>query len=273
MKDHRKIALITGASQGIGLATAQLLAQEGYRVVMASRNDTALREAAQTVTGNPIVVVMDVRDDASVAQAMDRIHHHCGPVSVLINNAGIGVDGRLEDLDLALFRETMEVNYFGAIRVLKACLDDLKATRGCVVNVSSVVGYRALPHMGGYCATKFALVGLSDAIRPELAAHGIGVVDVAPGRTATDFKKNLLGVPFQRPQTVGFSETGVSPTSVAAAIAWAVPRRVPRVILTWQGKVITLLQRFSPRLTDALVNLIYARQFQHNNRPPQGETP
>lgn len=255
MAQKTEVVFLTGASQGIGLATAQRLVAAGHRVVMTARKADQLIQAASRCHGPvpPLAIPMDVTDAGQVAAAVARAQEHFGPVSALINNAGVGLNGFLEDLDVDLFRQVMEVNYLGAITVLKACLPGLKETRGVVINVSSVVGYRGLPFMGGYCATKFALVGLGESIRPELKRHGVAVVDVAPGRTDTPFKQNLLGTTRERPQNRLMKNNGVAADTVAVAIERAMARRGPaRVILTWQGKAIALAQRLFPRAVDWL---------------------
>ena len=255
MSQKPEVVFLTGASQGIGLATARRLVAAGHRVVMTARKADQLIQAASQCSGPapPLVIPMDVTDPAQVSAAVARAQEHFGPVSVLINNAGVGLNGFLEDLAVDLFRQVMEVNYLGAISVLKACLPGLKETHGVVINVSSVVGYRGLPYMGGYCATKFALVGLGESIRPELKRHGVAVVDIAPGRTDTPFKQNLLGGVRERPQNRLMKTNGVAADTVAVAIERAMTRRRPaRVLLTWQGKAIGLAQRLSPRAVDWL---------------------
>lgn len=257
-----RVVLMTGASQGIGLATARRLVAAGHRVVMTSRNPALLNEAAATCHGPtpPLALPMDVRDEAAVARVVEQAAQHFGPVQALVNNAGIGLAGLVADLPVALFREVMEVNYLGVLTVTKACLPQLQQTRGVIVNVSSVVGYRALPRMGGYCATKFALVGLGESLRTELAPFGVAVVDVAPGRTDTPFRHNQLGDGLNQPLSKLLKNNGVGADTVAAAIERAIARRGPaRVLLTPQGKLIGLLQRLSPALVDALVGVMWRR--------------
>jgi short-subunit dehydrogenase len=182
-------ALITGASRGIGRATATLLARRGVRVVLAARNEGELQTlAAEIVTagGAAEVLAMDVTDDASAATAMARALT-AGPIDVLVNNAGVFDQRPFLDQDAAWQRHEMDVNYFGAQRVTRAVLPSMMRRKsGTIVNVSSLVGAIPCPTVANYSGTKAALNAWSHALRGEVAQAGVRVVVFMPSHTDTE---------------------------------------------------------------------------------------
>ncbi|MCQ6553531.1 oxidoreductase [Streptomyces sp. C10-9-1] len=180
-----KVALVTGASSGIGEAAALRLAARGFTVYGAARRvDRMAPLAARGVH----VLAMDVTDDASLRAGVDRIAAEAGGVDVLVNNAGYGSYGAVEDVPLDEARRQFEVNVFGAARLTQLVLPGMRARRsGRVVNISSMGGRLAMPFGGWYHATKFALEGLSDSLRAEVAPFGIDVVVIEPGGIRTEW--------------------------------------------------------------------------------------
>ncbi|WP_432249714.1 oxidoreductase [Streptomyces sanyensis] len=180
-----KVALVTGASSGIGEAAALRLAARGFTVYGAARRvDRMAPLAGQGVQ----VLAMDVTDDASLRAGVDRISAEAGGVDVLVNNAGYGSYGAVEDVPLDEARRQFEVNVFGAARLTQLVLPGMRARRsGRVVNISSMGGKLAMPFGGWYHATKFALEGLSDSLRAEVAPFGIDVVVIEPGGIRTEW--------------------------------------------------------------------------------------
>ena len=182
-------ALVTGASTGIGYATALELARGGYTVVAAMRNPSRAPELnlqAERETLPISVVAMDVNSDDSVARGFAEAERLCGPVEVLVNNAGIGHGGAVEDVSIAKFRDTMETNFFGALRCIKTVLPGMRTRRsGCIINVTSVAGRLASAAQSSYCSSKFALEALSEVLAQEARLFGIRVAIVEPGVIAT----------------------------------------------------------------------------------------
>ena len=187
-----KTVVITGGTEGLGKATAILLAEEGYRVIATGRNATK-REALEALARErklPLTTLtMDVREDASVERGLAEARSQAGPIDVLINNAGVGYYAVMEEITMEDLRQQMETNFFGAVRLLQRVLPEMRARkRGCIVNISSIAGKYAFPLFGPYSASKHALEAMSDALRMEVRPLGIDVVLIEPGFIPTGFQ-------------------------------------------------------------------------------------
>lgn len=184
-----RTALVTGASAGIGRATARKLAAEGVTVWAAARRLDAL-EALSRETPGVRALRLDVTDEESVRAAVGRLAAEDATVDLLVNNAGFGQMGAVEDVTPERLRHQMEVNVVGALRMAQAVLPGMRARRrGVVVNVSSPAGLAAMPFFGAYCASKAALESLTSALRMEIADFGVSIVLVRPGAIATEFQE------------------------------------------------------------------------------------
>jgi len=264
----RPVVFITGASAGIGAAAVQVFAAGGYDVVLAARRKDKLEAVASSchAANGPcrlLPVVCDVNSDASVTAAFDQVRAEFGRLDVLVNNAGYGVYGSLEKTPLEKFRENMETNYFGVIRCTQAALPLLRLAAqapenrsknkkwgASIVMVSSFVGRRAIPYLSSYCATKFALEGLSEALRIELCDERIGVSVVNPGVTQTEFVQSAHGL---RPEAFLSSGKGMTGEAVARVILKAAKRPRRNVYLTSSGKMGLALQWLAPGVFDRLM--------------------
>ena len=159
---QKRVVLITGSSSGIGRACAELLAARGFRVYGASRRAVEI----------PLVepISMDVRDDASVRDAVAQVMAREGRIDIVVNNAGIAIAGAVEDTSIDEAREQFDVNFFGVMRVCRAALPALRNRQaGYIVNIGSIGGLVAIPYQGLYSASKFALEGLSESLRLEMS--------------------------------------------------------------------------------------------------------
>lgn len=217
------IALITGSSSGIGLATAVYLAHRGYSVWATMRNlDKAseLQKITQTERLPIEIAPLDVCDDSSVKNAVEKVLQRSGRIDVLVNNAGYGLRGAVEEVSLAEWQAQFETNFFGAIRITQAVLPQMRAQKsGAIVNISSVLGRMAIPFSGPYTASKFALEGVSETLRYELDPWGIKVILIEPGFIATKFQEN-----------VQFAQAAQRDDSPYAVFKQASSRRVQRNI-------------------------------------------
>ncbi len=255
MNLNDRVAIVTGASSGIGAALARQLSAAGVRVVLAARTADKLQAlAAELAPAQALVVPTDVKDPAQVEHLVARTVEHFGGVDILVNNAGFGLYGLVEEYQWDHLRELWEVNFFAVVHLTQAALPHLRARRGAVVNISSVAGKVVLPYMTGYCASKFALNAFSDGLRMELARAGVRVITVCPGRVRTDFHrlayrdgKNLPEV-FQRR-----GDQGVPAESVARATVLALRRNRREIIVPAKLYLVTGLRRLFPALTDRLV--------------------
>lgn len=185
MVSEKKVVLVTGASSGLGKATAELLSRSGYRVFGTSRNSAAAAPA-------PIdyeMVALDVRSDDSVAACIEHIMKAAGRIDVSVNNAGYELSGALEETSLAEAQAQFETNFFGAARIVKAVLPHMRCRRsGQIINIGSLAGLMGVPFHGYYSAAKFALEGYSESLRYEVRNFNIWVSIIEAG-----FMKTNLG--------------------------------------------------------------------------------
>lgn len=182
--DRARRWFITGISTGFGRELARVVVQAGDAVLGTVRNPAQVADlAAEGIAA----IVMDVNDEAAVAAGVVAMNERFGGVDVVVNNAGFGMNGTIEALSLDELRAVMETNFFGAVRVSKAFIPALRAGGGTIVMISSMAGHIGFGGMGAYCASKFALEGVSDALAEELAPFGIDVLIVEPGAFRTDF--------------------------------------------------------------------------------------
>lgn len=183
-----RIWLITGVSSGLGLAFAQAALAGGHTVVGTVRNESDRLNFEQTEPGRAHAVVLDVSDFASIDPVVARVQREIGAIDILINNAGYGHEGTLEESPLDDLRRQFDVNVFGAVAMIKAVLPQMRERRaGHIVNITSMAGLAALPGIAYYSGSKFALEGISEALAQEVAQFGIRVTAMAPGSFRTDW--------------------------------------------------------------------------------------
>lgn len=278
MSGVSKAVLITGCSTGIGRATALHLTRSGWNVYATARRVDSISDLADVGCHT---LQLDVTDEASMREAVRRIEDVEGAVGVLVNNAGYGQSGALEEVAIEAARYQFEVNVFGAMALTQMVLPRMRDQRwGKVVNVGSMAGRLTLPGGGWYHATKHALESLSDALRFEVKGFGVDVVLIEPGMIATDFTTTTVGTinhspdsPYREfntrlaavsehmhtgPKRVIFGQ----PDSVAAAIEKALdsrrPRpRIPVTASAWLGLLYRRL--LSDRAWDRLMRIQYPR--------------
>jgi short-subunit dehydrogenase len=193
IEDTKKVVLITGASSGIGQASAQYLSQKGYQVYGTSRTVRRHRsEGSQTEGATTFSMLqMDVDSENSVRHGIDYILKKEGRIDVVVNNAGVGIAGAVEDTSLEEAHALFETNIWGALRVCKTVLPIMRDQRsGRIVTISSIAGHIAIPFQGLYSASKFALEGMIEALRMEVRGFGVRVVLIEPGDCCTQFSAN-----------------------------------------------------------------------------------
>ncbi|MGH8112479.1 MAG: SDR family oxidoreductase, partial [Rhodanobacteraceae bacterium] len=241
-----QVAIITGTSSGIGLATALTLAKAGLRVIATVRSEpsrTSVLEEAASAGVQLDVRLLDVTDDASVATAVEGVLADHGRVDVLVNNAGVGHRGTLEQLTLAEMATSMDVNFWGVARMTHAVLPGMRAARhGRIVTVTSMNGVIGMPFSDAYNAAKFAVEGLMEGLAPVMASFGVHVSVIEPGPVRTAFFSNMAGKVGASEQDDPYSQMlarynatlkamtqsgGETPQDVAAVILKAITSDAP----------------------------------------------
>ena len=194
MTNSQRVVCVTGASSGIGKCCAEYLSQQGFRVYGTSRKIDLAHSEQGPSEGNFFQMVrMDVADDSSVNQAVDHILDRESRLDVVVNNAGFGMIGSLEDTTIEEAKAQLETNFFGSLRVCRAVLPIMRQQlSGYIINISSIGGLIGLPFQSAYSASKFALEGAMEALRLEMKPYGIRVVLIEPGDFKTDITRNRL---------------------------------------------------------------------------------
>lgn len=193
MHSKGSVIIITGASRGIGLATAKLLAEQGAKVILAARSRDVLEEAAKGIP-HAMVIAADMRKPEDIDNVIKQTKEKYGRIDILINNAGQGLRAPVEKINLEDYREIMELNVFSVVRAMQAVIPVMReAGGGMILNIGSLVSKNYFPGLAAYASTKYALNAISLTARTELEPDHIIVSVFHPKMTATDFGKNALG--------------------------------------------------------------------------------
>jgi dehydrogenase/reductase SDR family protein 7B len=262
MKD--KVVIITGGSSGIGRALAEKFGAEGSKILITGRNKQELDKTVDELQKKNIAIAgfqADVsREEDNQAMALEALRLY-GSIDVLINNAGISMRALFADVDLAVVKKVMDINFYGVLYATKYCLPEIMKSKGSVVGISSIAGFRGLPGRTGYSASKFALNGFLEVLRTELLKTGVHVLTACPGFTTSNIRKRSL--------TKDGSQQGESPRAedkmmtaeeCAHHIYRAVVKRKRTLILTTQGKLAVWLNKWWPSLADRMVYKVMARE-------------
>ncbi|MEN0015051.1 MAG: SDR family NAD(P)-dependent oxidoreductase [Solirubrobacteraceae bacterium] len=268
--------VVTGASTGIGRATAEHLAALGYRVIAGIRDPRAADELSRV---SPMIepFLLDIRDDDAIAELVEFVERtEPGGLTALVNNAGVGAVGPTETLELEAWRSVFEVNVIGTVAVTRALLPSLLACGGRVVTIGSAAGRIGFPLFGPYVASKFALEGVNDVLRREVEAHGVKVICVEPGVVRSAIYDRGLAESYERTARLddaqvtrygallasahaAAEETRVSgrpAAAVAPTIARAIRARRPRTryVSGWDARTAVVCSRILPdRVCDAVI--------------------
>jgi short-subunit dehydrogenase len=275
-----QVVVVTGASMGLGRALALEFARGGATVVLAARSRErldAVEKELEALTRAPpqtraLVVATDVTRRDDLERLVDATIAKFGRLDVLVNNAGFGVSSLLELLPVGELDRIFAVNVFAPLHLVQIALPHLERSgRGIVVNVGSVIGRRAVPVLGAYCMTKFALAAFSESLRAEVSRRSVHVVHVEPGLTTTEFSRNrvLIGdAPREYDQRFAMSAEEAARRAVAA-----VERRRDRVVLTFTGKLLILANALAPGLINRLFARMVRREAARAAASRQGDRP
>lgn len=262
MKD--KVVIITGGSSGIGKALAFEFGKHGSKVLITGRNKVDLDEAVLELTTAGISAA-GFNGDVSVEEDNKRMAEEAirqfGKIDILINNAGISMRALFHDVNLAVLKQVMDINFYGVLYATKYCMPEISKNKGSIVGISSIAGFLGLPGRTGYSASKFALNGFLEALRIEHIRDGVHVLTACPGFTSSNIRKRSL--------TKDGSAQGDSPRNehkmmsseeCAYHIYRATLKRKRRLILTAQGKLAVFLNKWWPALADKLIYREMARE-------------
>jgi NAD(P)-dependent dehydrogenase (short-subunit alcohol dehydrogenase family) len=247
--------IITGATSGIGRATAREFARAGARVVVAGRRHERLHSLVNEIEakgGEALAAPTDVSQQEQVEQLIEKARQRFGRIDTLVNNAGVGVAARFAEQSLADFRRVMDINFWGAVYACKAVVPYMRAQSGggVIINVSSILGKRATPFQTAYCASKFALAGFSEALRTEVMADGIDVSTIFPGAVESEIWESAAN-------TTGLQMPSFTPKLPARALAQLIVQDAcfpqAEIVMALDAQVINFFNTFAPRMMDFIL--------------------
>ncbi len=252
-----KVVLVTGASSGIGKATALRFAKAGAKLVIAARSVDKLKAVADEISalGTEVITVQaDVAVEADCQKLIQDAIDKFGRLDVLVNNAGISMRAILEDLGLSVLKKVMDVNFWGTVYCTKFALPHLLKQKGSIVGVSSIAGYVGLPARTGYSASKFAMHGFLESVRTENLGNDLHVLIACPGFTASNIRKKALSADGGAQGESPREETKMmTAEEVADHIFKATKKRKQKLVLTAEGKAAVFLSKFFPKLIQKMV--------------------
>jgi short-subunit dehydrogenase len=263
-----QVIVITGATSGIGLVTARMAAARGARLVLAARNEEALRQVVSEIEaagGEATYVVADVGREADVRHIAETAIRHFGGFDTWVNDAGVSIYGRLVEISIEDQRRLFETNFWGVVYGSRIAVEYLRRRGGALINIGSALSDRAIPLQGIYCASKHAVKGFTDSLRMELEEEGapISVTLIKPSAIDTPYKqhaKNYLLVEPDNPPPV------YAPESVADAILHCAEKVEREVFVGAGGKILSVLGALAPRLTDKVMEWTFFA-LQKTKRP------
>ncbi|MBS1977194.1 MAG: SDR family oxidoreductase [Bacteroidetes bacterium] len=266
MKD--KVVIITGGSSGIGKALAEEFGRNGSKIMVTGRNKVDLDSTVNELSEKGIAIhglQSDVSREDDNKRMADEAVRLFGRIDILINNAGISMRALFSEVDIAVVKKVMDINFYGVLYATKYCLPEIMKNKGSVVGISSIAGYRGLPGRTGYSSSKFALNGFLEVLRTELLKSGVHVLTACPGFTTSNIRKRSLTkdgtVQGDSPRD---EKNMMSAEACAHHIYRATVNRKKILILTTQGKLAVWLNKLLPGLADKLV---YNEMAKESNSP------
>jgi len=253
-----KVVIITGASSGIGKACAEEFAKRGANLVLAARQYVTLCEITAALEKQHGIKALAVQADVSKEEDCEQIIKQAvatfGKIDILINNAGLSMRALFQDVDLSVIKNLMDVNFWGTVYCSKFALSEILKTKGSIIGVSSIAGYRGLPGRTGYSASKFAMNGFMESLRTELLKTGVHVMVACPGFTTSNIRVAALSENGSSHGETSMDE-GKMMTSeeVAVIIADGIASRKRTLVIGGQGKLTVWLNKLLPALADKLV--------------------
>lgn len=258
MDFKNKVVIITGASSGIGKSCAEEFASRGANLVLAARQYVTLCELTEELEKKygvkAIAIQVDVTKEEDCAHLITQAVSTFGRIDVMVNNAGISMRALFNELDLSVLKNLMDVNFWGTVYCTKYALPEILKTKGSVIGVSSIAGYRGLPGRTGYSASKFAMNGFMEALRTELLNTGVHVMVACPGFTASNIRVAALAKDGSSHGETSMEEGKMmSSAEVAKNIVDGIANRKRTLVMTGQGKLTVWINKLLPALADKLV--------------------
>jgi len=254
---ERKVSIITGASSGIGRALAIKYAKEGYLVALAARSKDKLDQVVQEIKeqqGDAIAIKCDVAIEKDCIHLVNETIAQFGRIDVLINNAGMSMRSVFGETESKVIAQLMQVNFMGCIYCTRHALEHIIKSKGSVIGISSIAGYRGLPGRTGYSASKFALRGFLQSLRLENRKYNIHVMEASPGYTQSNIRKEALVSDGSKQGETPLEEDKIMPAETVADVIYrAMYKRKDEVILTTQGKLVVWLSKRVPKFVDYLI--------------------
>jgi len=253
-----KVIVVTGGTDGIGKALVEQFLQQGARVATCGRNaDKLYQLQIQHPDASLLTLTADVSKENDCRLFIERTISSFGRIDALINNAGISMRAMFEDVDLDVIRQVMDINFYGSVYCTKYALPSLLKTKGTVVGISSIAGYRGLPGRSGYSASKFALQGWMEALRTELLDN-VHVMWVCPGFTASNIRQVALNKEGQQQGETPMDESKMmSADACAQHIIQSMGQKKRTLVLTFTGKRAVFMNKFFPAWTDRLTHRFF----------------
>lgn len=260
-----KIVIITGASSGIGKALAEECAKRGANIVLGARQYVTLCEITAALEAKYQVRALAVQTDVGKEEDCETLVKQAlitfGKVDILINNAGLSMRALFKDVDLSVLKNLMDVNFWGTVYCTKYALPEILKTKGSIIGVSSIAGYRGLPGRTGYSSSKFAMNGFMESLRTELLKTGVHVMVACPGFTTSNIRVAALAKDGTAHGETSMEE-GKMMTSeeVAIIICDGIADRKRTLIMTGQGKLAVWMNKLFPKFTDKKVFQLFAKE-------------
>ncbi len=255
MKD--KVVIITGGSSGIGKACAYAFGRAGAKVVITGRDAKKLEEVSDGLINlgiENLTLIADVSKEENSELLAAQTIQRFGRIDILINNAGISMRALFEDLEMKVFKKVMDINFYGTVFATKYCLPHILETKGSIVGISSINGYRGTPARTAYTASKYAMQGFLESLRTEVMNRGVHVLVACPGFTSSNIRNAALvadgSVQGESPRE---EDKMMSAEEVADEILKAIKKRKRDIVLTTQGKLAVFLNKWAPSLMDKIV--------------------
>ncbi len=254
-----KVVVITGGSEGIGKALVEILLANGACVSTCGRNQDKLYQLQTAHIGAALHTrVADVSNENDCKVFIKSTLDAFGKIDVLINNAGISMRSLFKDAEIDVIKRVMDVNFFGVVYCTKFALESILESKGSIINVSSIAGYRGLPGRSGYSASKFALNGFSEALRTELLESDVNVLWVCPGFTSSNIRNTALDSTGQAQGESPMNEKEMmSSEACAQHILTAIVKRKRTLVLTFKGKQTVFFNKFLPGWADKMVRKFF----------------